>query len=261
MIKLIASDIDGTLVRDGEHRLDPEYFDVILKLRKKGIQFAAASGRQWASIESVFEPIKEKVFYLSDNGAYVGCHGRNLFLNPIDIDTAMELIEKIRQTPGLEVMAGGPDVVYVDTKNKEFVDWIIHGYRFQVKQVEDITGISDEVIKVSAYRPHGIQEAVEGLMDQFKDRLKMTISGDMWMDAMAPGVCKGQAIQVLQDNLEIKPEETMAFGDQLNDLEMLERSYYSFAVANAREEVRKAARFQADSNVNGGVLKVLKLLL
>ncbi len=104
MIKLIASDIDGTLVRDGEHKLNPEFFDVILGLRKKGIQFAAASGRQWASIEAVFEPIKEKVFYLSDNGAYVGCHGRNLFLNPIRRDTAMELIRQIRQVPQLEVM-------------------------------------------------------------------------------------------------------------------------------------------------------------
>lgn len=53
----------------------------------------------------------------------------------------------------------------------------------------------------------------------------------------------------------------MAFGDQLNDLEMLEQAYYSFAVANARDEVRKAARFQADSNENDGVLKILKHLL
>lgn len=122
MIKLIASDIDGTLVKDGEHELNPEFFDVILKLRKKGIQFAAASGRQWASIEAIMEPIKEKVFYLSDNGAYVGCYGRNLFLNPIDRDIAVELIREIQKIPELEVMVGGPDVVYVDTKDRNFVD-------------------------------------------------------------------------------------------------------------------------------------------
>lgn len=261
MIKLIASDIDGTLVEDGGHELNPEFFDVILKLREKGIQFAAASGRQWASIEAVFEPIKEKVFYLSDNGAYVGCYGRNLFLNPIDRDTALELIREIRKVPDLEVMAGGPDVVYVDTKDEKFVDWIENGYKFRVRRVEDVTRITDEIIKVSAYKPHGIQEATKGLIAQFGGKLKMTISGDMWMDAMAPGVCKGQAIRTLQENLDIKPEETMAFGDQLNDIEMLESAYYSFAVANAREEVKKAARFQADSNVNCGVLKVLKQLL
>lgn len=62
MIKLIASDIDGTLVADGTDRLNPEIFQVILKLKEKGIQFAAASGRQWVSIERLFEPVKERIF-------------------------------------------------------------------------------------------------------------------------------------------------------------------------------------------------------
>lgn len=78
---------------------------------------------------------------------------------------------------------------------------------------------------------------------------------------MAPEVNKGQALKTLQESLGISPRETMAFGDQLNDLELLDRAYYSFAVANARPEVRSAARFQTDTNVNGGVLKILKQLL
>ncbi len=67
-------------------------------------------------------------------------------------------------------------------------------------------------------------------------------------------------MKLLQDSLGIKPEETMAFGDQLNDIEMLKQAYYSFAVGNAREEVKAAARFRTDTNVNDGVLKILKLL-
>lgn len=96
MIKLIASDIDGTLVEDGKNYINPEVLDVILQLRSKGIQFAAATGRQWASIESLFAPIKERIFYLSDNGAYVGCCGRNLFLNTIDRELVRELIDHLR---------------------------------------------------------------------------------------------------------------------------------------------------------------------
>ena len=52
----------------------------------------------------------------------------------------------------------------------------------------------------------------------------------------------------------------MAFGDQMNDIEMLGRAYYSFAVGNAREEVKRAARFEADTNRNNGVMKILQLL-
>lgn len=63
MIKLIVSDIDGTLVKDGENQINPEIFDVIMELKKKKkIHFAAASGRQAASIEYTFSPIKKEIF-------------------------------------------------------------------------------------------------------------------------------------------------------------------------------------------------------
>lgn len=78
---------------------------------------------------------------------------------------------------------------------------------------------------------------------------------------MAPGINKGGAVKLLQESLGITPEETMVFGDQMNDIEMMQQAYYSFAVGNARPEVKAAARFQADVNVKDGVLKVLRLLV
>lgn len=260
MIKLIVSDIDGTLLEDGQHSLNPELFEVILKLRENGMQFAAASGRQWGSIEAVFEPVKEKVFYLSDNGAYVGCHGRQLFVNTIERETVLEMVRDIREA-GLDVMVSGPDVVYLDTPNEEFYRWLVDGYKFRVKQVDDILRVDDEFIKVSAYKKTDVEGATKALREKYRDKLKITISGDMWMDCMAPGVNKGVAVKLLQESLGILPEETIAFGDQMNDIEMLESVYYSFAIGNARPEVKKAARFEADTNVNDGVLKVLRLLL
>lgn len=261
MIKLIASDIDGTLVTDGSNEVNPELFDVILKLRAQGIQFAAASGRQWASIESIFDPIKEKIFYLSDNGAYVGCHGRNLFINTIERQIVMDMVQEVRKTDGLDVMVSGPDVVYLETKDQEFLDWLINGYKFRVQRVDDLTKVESEFIKISVYRKSDVEAHTRGLRGAFSDRLKITIAGDMWMDCMKPGINKGQAVKLLQDSLGIKPEETMVFGDQLNDIEMLNQAYYSYAVGNARKEVKAAARFQTDLNVKDGVLKILKLLL
>lgn len=155
----------------------------------------------------------------------------------------------------------GPDVVYLETKDQEFLDWLIHGYKFKAQWVEDLTKVESEFIKVSVYRKSDVEENTRMLRTMFQDRLKMTISGDMWMDCMRPGINKGQAVKLLQDSLGIKPEETMAFGDQLNDIEMLQQAYYSFAVGNAREEVKNAASFQTDLNINDGVLKILKLLL
>ena len=57
MIKLVVSDIDGTLVPEGTHNINPELFSVILELKNRGIQFAAASGRHWSSVDKAFTPI------------------------------------------------------------------------------------------------------------------------------------------------------------------------------------------------------------
>lgn len=262
MIKLIVSDIDGTLVRDGENKVNPEIFDVIMKLkREKKIQFAAASGRQAASIEYTFQPIQKEIFYVAENGSYLGCYGRMLFLYPIERELANALIRDIRQDPRLEVMVSGAKGTYLETANQEFVEWMIDGYHFDIIRVDDVTEVDDEIIKVAAYKKEGIQGAVGGLMEKYGDKMKMTISGEMWMDCMRKGVNKGEAVKMLQESLQITPEETMVFGDQLNDIEMLNRAHYSFAVGNAREEVKQTARFQADTNWNDGVMKILKLLL
>lgn len=261
MIKLVVSDIDGTLVPDGSNEINEELYDTILKLRMKGIQFAAASGRQWASIEKIFEPIKEKIFYLSDNGAYIGCSGRNLFLNTIEPSLAKALVADIRKNPELIPMLGTTDEVYVDTDNEAFIHWLVDGYKFRVKKIDDLLKVEEPIIKVSAYRVDQIQEATKNLVEIYGDQLKMTISGEMWLDCMKLGVNKGEAVRLLQESLDITPQETMVFGDQLNDVEMMHQAYYSFAIGNARPEVKQAARFEADTNVNDGVLKILKNLV
>lgn len=260
MIKLIVSDIDGTLLEDGTSELKQELFEVILKLRSRGIQFAAASGRQWVSIEAVFAPVKEKIFYLSDNGAYVGCHGRSLFINEMDRSLVMELIQDIRST-GLVPLICAPDFIYLDRRDTDLYNWMKNGYQYSIKQVDDLQQAEGMFIKVSAYRQQRIEEFSGQLWEKYHNQTKMAFSGDMWLDFMPPEVNKGQAVKLLQESLLIKPEETMAFGDQMNDIEMLQQAYYSFAIGNARPEVKATAKFQADTNLRDGVLKILKLLL
>ena len=151
-------------------------------------------------------------------------------------------------------------MVYLDNKNDELCHWLTDSYHFAIKRVDDLTKVEDKFIKIAFYRKNQVETYGRELREKYQDQLKITISGEMWMDCMAHGVNKGQAIKTLQESLEIRPEETMVFGDQLNDIEMLNQAYYSFAVGNARPEVKKAARFLADTNVNDGVLKILRLL-
>ena len=71
MIKLIATDVDGTLVKDGTMQIDHEYMTVIKELVQKGIIFAVCSGRQFISERKLFAPVKDQLLYITDGGTVV----------------------------------------------------------------------------------------------------------------------------------------------------------------------------------------------
>ena len=131
MIKLVVSDVDGTLVPDGSSVVNPELFDVFLKLREKGIQVAIASGRSWASIEKAFEPVKHKIFYISNNGAYLGCCGRALFVTQIERGLLEEMVHAARRYPELAMTTAGESGDYVEEGHEGLYRWLTESYKFQ----------------------------------------------------------------------------------------------------------------------------------
>lgn len=263
MIRLIASDIDGTLVPDGSSKINPEIFDVILKLKEQGIYFIAASGRQYPSIAKLFAPIKEEIFFIAENGAYIGARGRELISVPMNKEDVHQIVKQARKYPDCEIFLSGKEVLYIDSKDKEFIHYLVDGYENEVDQVEDILKVEEEIIKVSVYHKgfHAYDAIGKDMIPLWKDKLKVVIAGNEWLDFMAQNVSKGRAIKEIQESLGITKEETMVFGDNFNDIEMLKEASYSYAVGNARDEVKAVARFVTDTNVNDGVLKVLKTLL
>ena len=100
MIKLICSDVDGTLVPDGGHELNPEYFDQIRRLKKAGILFAAVSGRSYSSLKKLFAPVIDDILFICDNGARTIYRGSLLSCYTIRHELAMELVREIEALPG-----------------------------------------------------------------------------------------------------------------------------------------------------------------
>ena len=92
MIKLIASDMDGTLLND-KNEIHEEFYKVFQELKKKNIIFAAASGRQYYNLAKRFEKIKDDMMFIAENGTFVVYKGEELLLNALDKETAIELIK------------------------------------------------------------------------------------------------------------------------------------------------------------------------
>ena len=107
MIKLICSDVDGTMVPDGSRDINPELFEVICRLREKGVQFAIASGRPASSISSLFKPVEDKVFFIALGGAIIATSSRTLYHWDVDQEDMRRMVQKMRTVPGCEIMLNG----------------------------------------------------------------------------------------------------------------------------------------------------------
>lgn len=259
MIKLIATDVDGTLVVDGNGTLNPEYFPVIEKLMEQGIHFVVASGRTKSSISSLMKPIVDKITMVTEGGSYVCTSKEDLLCFPIPMDIVRELVEDIRKLTNCEVMMSSPTQCYVETKDNDFIRWIEQDYGFRVQQVKDLLEVEDQIVKVSLYHKiNAGKEAEKGLKEKWESRLHLAEAGHEWVDCIMPQTNKGVAIAYLQEKYGITKDETMVFGDNFNDLEMLEQATFSFAMGNAREAVKEKANYIADTNINHGVLQILK---
>ena len=91
MIKLIASDLDGTLLND-DGQLHPDFNKVFEELKNKNVKFVAASGRQYANIVKTFNHIKDDIFFVSDNGTFMVCDGEETVISYINREMANEII-------------------------------------------------------------------------------------------------------------------------------------------------------------------------
>ena len=89
----------------------------------------------------------------------------------------------------------------------------------------------------------------------------MVVSGKLWVDIMNIETDKKQGVEALQRVLGVTPAQTAVFGDYLNDLQMLDAGGWSFAMANAHPDLKRAARYIAPANTEHGVLQVVRRLV
>lgn len=260
MIKLIATDMDGTLLN--EHGcLSHEIFDIIKKLKEKNILFATASGRQYYTLEKNFSKVKDDVIYIAENGCYVVNKGAEVSSNYIDKELVKDLIKTARTVSDSEIVLCGKKAAYIEKNRIEFVAEVEKYYhRYEV--VDDLNSVEDNILKFTIWDPKGSDANSNRVFSPlFGDKLHVVVSGTVWLDIINKDINKGVAIRQLQKKYDIKPEETMVFGDYFNDIDMLKAAYHSYAMANAPVEVKKHARFIAKSNRENGVIDVLKSLI
>lgn len=254
MIKLIASDLDGTLLQGGKQELCKETFEVIEALKKKGIHFVAASGRQYPNLKKLFAPVSHEISFIGENGGLIMHNGELLAKYYIDRVVGIELAKDIVETPHCEVLISGQFTSYLQPKRREYVDFLRNVVKVNICEVSHIEDIKEEFIKISVYDPRGVENhSSTYFKEKWQDKLYVAYSGYEWLDFTALQVNKGNALKNLCGRLGISSDEVMVFGDNINDKEMIEWARYSYAMTNGRAEIKECAAYITDN-----VLKTIK---
>lgn len=252
--------MDGTLL-NSKSEVSPEFPELLKKIRSHGIKFAVASGRQYYSLIKKMDQAKDELIFIAENGAIVMEAGEQKHIQPMHPKMAFKIINLVREIGGKHLILCGKNSAYIEDTSPQFMKPFLQHYE-KYEVVDDLTQVKDDVIlKLTICDLSGAEENTFPQVKHLKNELQVKLSGEIWIDFTHKEAQKGNALKKVQEIYSIEPEETMAFGDYLNDLELFDYAAFSFAMDNAHQEVKEKANFQTASNDDLGVEKILKKLL
>ena len=253
--------MDGTLLTS-EKKL-PEGFDELISLlNERGIIFSPTSGRSYASLLKMFPKYAQDFLFLSDNGTLATYKGKRIFSQPIERDTAIKILRYAESIDNvLRVLCGEKNYILAEQNCPYFTERL-EKFSASNAVVNAWEEIDDEPLKISFCDPTKNSAVnVYPFLAPFYDSMQVVLASDEWTDVTALGASKGAGVQAVQKLLGIAPKECAAFGDYMNDYEMLESVVYSFAMANAHPDLKRIARYETLSNDEDGVGAGIKKLL
>jgi hydroxymethylpyrimidine pyrophosphatase-like HAD family hydrolase len=256
-IKLVASDLDGTLLRPDE-TVSERTMAAILATRRAGITLVLVTGRPPRNLGPIAERLGVGGIAICANGAVVWDldTGTILDLTPLAADLAIRLVHKLRAAiPGalfaVELEDGfGREAGWAEGLLPAAPDAL------EADALELITGPATKLLLRHPTLPFA--EVAGRARAAVGEQAVVTWAGTRVVEISAPGVTKAFALERLCRRLGIRSEEVVAVGDMPNDLAMLAWAGRSVAVANAADEVLAAADEVTAANVDDGVALVLE---
>lgn len=272
MKKLVFFDVDGTLVTRNNHIPDST-IQAIKQLKENGIIPVIATGRAPVLIREIAKELQINS-YIAMNGQYIVYEGEVIYENPIE----EELVDAV-----IEVATERRDGILLSTADElvanSMLSLVNRGswYTF----LKGLIGLIPERIQLSLWRRmmkkvpkkedyagkdiymmniNADQEEELAYKKIFDEQLTFTRANEMSMDIINKGVSKAKGAEKMLSILEVNRENTYAFGDGLNDLELIQFVNTGVAMANGFDEVKATADFVTASVFDDGISKGLQKL-
>ncbi len=265
-VKIIATDLDGTLMAPDHLTVTERTKTALYKAHKKGVKIAIATGRTLSFIDYVVEQIPFVDYIIHSNGAavYDRKNGEYIYTNLVSPEVTSKAVELLNSlSVYYNVYMNGTTYVQNGTekffKNADLPSIFLEAFASKCSYCDDMSeavkGKGAELIDVF-YNNEEQKDTVFKFFEENNVFMASALAGVVSGTAM--GADKGNALGGLCKELGILPEEAMTFGDASNDATMLEFAGYSFAMENGDEICKSAAKFSAPSNADDGVAEMVQ---
>ena len=257
-MKLIALDVDGTLV-DDDKKISPRTKHALIEAMKAGHKVCIASGRSFYGTEYYAKELEFDKYggILSNfNGAKITEYGSNkvLFDHLLDLDLVKEVLAFIKPL-NISYMIYHGDHIYIEDINTYSLEEAMRfnkiGYILDEDLAENIDFRPNNIL--FAADPDKIKADADLIYEKFKDRGYLTYSGPHYYELMPTGITKGTSILEIADYFGIDHKDTIAFGDQMNDQDMIIKAGVGVAMGNATEDLKREADYVTLTNNEDGV--------
>ncbi|AXQ78350.1 HAD family hydrolase [Streptococcus chenjunshii] len=242
--KLVVTDMDGTFLNhQGEFSME-RLKAVIENFKRKGILFAAASGRSLSNLETTFAEVKNDMAFIAENGTLVSYESAVIFEAAIPKAHYLQALADLRQVPHFNpknvILSGRQGAYILAQADSAFFDYMSYYYG-NLRRVADFEEINDSILKIDTKFPPEHTDISEQLINQQLQDLTAVTTGFGAIDIITKNINKGTAVQKLCERLGVSSQDVLAFGDNLNDYEMLAYAGCAVAPKNARKEIKRLA--------------------
>ncbi|WP_251314924.1 Cof-type HAD-IIB family hydrolase [Floricoccus penangensis] len=264
MIKLIATDMDGTFLNAASTYDKERFSEVLNQLNKKGVVFAAASGRQLLSLQNVFSDFKDQMAFVAENGAIVTYEDEILFeevMSMNDVKKILDLVSQNERFIGQKILLSGEKGFYIfENSDPDYIEKS-KIYYSNLNIIKSLDEVDDKILKLSANLPADYILEFESWLNSRIGDYRAVTTGFEGLDIIPSHINKATGLEKLAEKLNINPNEIAAFGDNHNDLEMLEYAGHSYAVDNARERVKSVSENIIGHHNAGAVIDEIEKII
>ncbi|CAE6886179.1 Pyridoxal phosphate phosphatase YigL [Vibrio sp. B1REV9] len=239
--KIVASDLDGTLLAPN-HQLSAYSKETLKALHEKGYTFIFATGRHHVDVASIRRTVGIPAYMITSNGARV--HDQNdheMYSQNVPEDLVQPVINTIKTDPEILIHMYQNEDWLLNKDDEQLRDF---HEEFSYKLYDENNAPTDGIAKIFFTHPaqdHDHLVTFETkLREQFGDRLNIAFSTPWCLEVMSAGVSKGDALKAVAESIGLTLENTIAFGDGMNDVEMLSMAGKGLVMGTSHEKVMKA---------------------